>query len=86
MHKKIQAIQQKTATDISYDTEQLQKVRRENSHLHVKVKSLMSEVEDLRAQEQQMNSQEDEISKLRNKQIADCMDNIKNLEVSLKNF
>ncbi|KAG1679708.1 Centrosomal protein [Nymphon striatum] len=80
LHKKLQVIQLKSAADSSYDTEQLQKLRRENTHLHVKVKSLLSEINDLRAQEQHINSEKDEITKLRNKQIADCIENIKNLE------
>jgi len=68
----------------SSDSQHLRAVQKENIQLNLKVKSLLSELEEIRAQREQTGLQADSITRLQVKQMTELQSNLKAIEVKLK--
>jgi len=64
------------------DTQHLRTVQRENVTLNLKVKGLLTELEEIRAQREHAGFQSDSVSRLQNKQLVENQAAIKALDVS----
>ena len=56
-------------------------LQRENAQLHLKLKGVLSELEEIRAQKEHTGLQSDSVLRLQTKQIAEHQANVKSLEV-----
>ena len=64
------------------DAQRVRTLQRENAQLHMKVKGLLSELEEIRAQREHLGLQSDSVSRLQSKQLAEHSATVKALEVS----
>ena len=80
MRKDRETILSRSQTD-NTDAQRLRTLQRENAQLHMKVKGLLSELEESRAQREHLGLQSDSVSRLQAKQIIEHQANIKALEV-----
>lgn len=64
----------------SSDSQHLRAVQKENIQLNLKVKSLLSELEEIRAQREQTGLQADSITRLQVKQMTELQSNLKAIE------
>lgn len=71
--------QQKESTN---DTQHLRAIQKENIQLNLKVKSLLSELEEIRAQREQAGLQADSVTRLQVKQLTELQSSLKAIEVS----
>lgn len=69
--------QQKESTN---DTQHLRAVQKENIQLNLKVKSLLSELEEIRAQREQVGLQADSVTRLQVKQLTELQSSLKAIE------
>jgi len=67
--------------DATADSSHVRAVQRENVQLNVKVKSLLSELEEIRSQREHAGMQADSVTRLQVKQMAELSASIKALEV-----
>lgn len=63
------------------DPQRLRALQRENAQLHLKLKGLLSELEEIRAQREHLGLQSDSVSRLQSKQLAEHSASVKALEV-----
>ena len=70
-------------TDGSQDGQRVRMLQRENAQLHLKLKGLLSELEEIRAQREHLGMQSDSVTRLQSKQLAEHTANVKALEVML---
>ena len=63
------------------DTQRLRAVQRENAQLQLKIKGLLSELNETRAQNEHLGVQNESVTRLQTKQLAESAANIKALEV-----
>ena len=80
LRKDRETILSRSQTD-NTDAQRLRTLQRENAQLHMKVKGLLSELEESRAQREHLGLQSDSVSRLQAKQIIEHQANIKALEV-----
>lgn len=70
----------------SSDSQHLRAVQKENIQLNLKVKSLLSELEEIRAQREQSGLQADSITRLQVKQVTELQSNLKAIEVTFQRY
>ena len=83
MRKERETLLVRSQNDPNSDTQRLRTIQRENAQLHLKVKGLLSELEEIRAQREHFGLQSDSVSRLHSKQLAEHAANIKALEVCM---
>ena len=64
------------------DTQRLRAVQRENAQLQLKIKGLLSELEETRAQNEHLGVQNESVTRSQSKLLSENAANIKALEVS----
>jgi len=64
------------------DSERIRVVQRENAQLHLKLKSLSVELEEMQAQREKQSFDVDHVTRVQSKQITEHTATIKSLEVS----
>ena len=69
--------------DYGGDAQRIRLLQRENAQLHLKVKGLLTELEEIRSQREHLGLQSDNVSRLQSKQLAEHAANVKSLEVTL---
>ena len=82
LRKDREAILSRSQAD-NTDAQRMRTLQRENAQLHMKLKGVLSELEETRAQREHLGLQSDSVSRLQAKQILEHQANIKALEVSL---
>ncbi|XP_013415985.1 centrosomal protein of 83 kDa-like [Lingula anatina] len=80
LRKEREVILARQTTDTAGDAQRVRVVQRENSQLQLKIKGLLTELEEIRAQREHMGMQSDHVSRLQGKQLAEHSANIKALE------
>ncbi|XP_071810483.1 centrosomal protein of 83 kDa-like [Asterias amurensis] len=80
LHKDKEAIIAKFSQDNSHDGQRVRTLQRDNAQLHLKVKGLLSELEEIRAQREQTGLQSDHVSRLQTRQLTEHVATIKALE------
>jgi len=65
------------------DSAHVRAVQRENVQLNLKVKSLLSELDEIRSQHEHAGMQADNVTRLQVKQLAELSASVKALEVQL---
>ena len=70
----------------SSDSQRVRVLQRENAQLHLKVKGLLTELEEIRAQREHLGMQSDHVSRLQSKQLQEHAANIRALEVRYKRY
>ncbi len=63
------------------DAQRVRVLQRENAQLHLKLKGLLTELEEIRAQREHQGLQSDHVGRMQSKQLAENQANIKALEV-----
>nr|XP_002732997.2 PREDICTED: centrosomal protein of 83 kDa-like [Saccoglossus kowalevskii] len=82
-HEKAEAKRMMDEMKIQYETEDAQRNRvlqRENAQLHLKIKGLLTELEEIRAQREQAGLQSDHIARMQSKQLSENAAMVKTLE------
>lgn len=82
LRKEREAVVTKIQTDVSQDSQRVRVLQRENAQLHLKVQGLLSELEEIRAQREQLGVQSDQVSRLQAKQLVEHSATVKSLQVS----
>ena len=72
-------------TDMRQDTQKVRQLQRDNAQLHLKIKGLVSEMEELRAQQEHKGLQSDQITRLQSKQINEHASNLRSVQVGILN-
>ncbi|XP_072026442.1 centrosomal protein of 83 kDa-like isoform X2 [Amphiura filiformis] len=80
LHKDKEAIIAKYTSENSHDGQRVRTLHRENAALNQKVKGLLNELEEIRAQREQAGLQSDHVSRLQARQLTEHMANVKALE------
>ena len=70
----------------SGDAQRVRVLQRENAQLHLKMKGLLTELEEIRSQREHLGLQSDNVSRLQAKQLAEHAANVKSLEVNSQGF
>jgi predicted RNase H-like nuclease (RuvC/YqgF family) len=70
-------------SDVSHDTQKVRQLQRDNAQLNMKVKGLLSELEEIRAQREHLGMQSDHVSRIQTKQLTEHASNIRALQVNL---
>ena len=83
MRKEREALIARHQSENSIDSQRVRVLQRENAQLHLKVKALLTELEEIRAQREHTGLQSESTSRLQNKQLAEHAANIRALEVGL---
>ena len=65
----------------SQDAQRVRTLQRENAQLHLRMKGITSELDEIRAQKEHTGIQSDSVLRLQQKQIAEHAANVKSLEV-----
>ncbi|XP_071961397.1 centrosomal protein of 83 kDa-like [Antedon mediterranea] len=86
LRKDREAIVAKYTTEGSHDTQRVCNLHRENAQLNLKVKGLLTELEELRAQREQVGLQSDHVTRLQARQMSEHVANIKGLEAEIESF
>lgn len=73
----------KQQAETGHDTTKVRVLQRENAQLNLKVKGLLTELEEIRAQREHLGLQSDHVTRLQTKQMAEHAANVKSLEVTL---
>ena len=74
-------IMARSQTDTNSDTQRVRTLQRENAQLHLKMKGLLNELEEIRAQREHQGLQSDHVTRLQSKQLAEHAANVKALQV-----
>lgn len=72
----------KIQTEGSQDSHRVRVLQRENAQLHLKIKGLMTEMDEVRAQREKIGSESESLVRIQGKQITEHQATIKSLEVS----
>ncbi|XP_038061633.1 centrosomal protein of 83 kDa-like [Patiria miniata] len=80
LHKDKEAIVAKFSQDNSHDGQRVRTLQRDNAQLHLKVKGLLTELEEIRVQREQTGLQSDHVSRLQARQLTEHVATIKALE------
>ncbi|XP_033114662.1 centrosomal protein of 83 kDa-like [Anneissia japonica] len=86
LRKDREAIIAKYTSEGSHDTQRVRNLHRENAQLNLKVKGLLTELEELRAQREQFGLQSDHVTRLQARQMSEHVANIKALEAEKDSF
>ena len=82
MRKERESIISKQQSETAHDTQKVRSLQRDNAQLHLKMKGLLTELEDIRAQRENLGLQSDHVARLQAKQLSEHAANIRALEVS----
>lgn len=67
---------------MTQDVQRVRVLQRENAQLHLKIKGLLTELEEIRAQREHLGLQSDHVTRLQTKQLTENAANVRALEVS----
>lgn len=81
LRKERETLITKSGEPTDSDMQRLRALQRENEQLHLKIKSIELELDEIRAQREQIGLQSDSTTRLQNKQIAEQNAVVKALEV-----
>ena len=70
-------------TDNTTDASRVRTLQRENAQLHLKLKGLLTELEEIRAQRENLGLQHDHVARLQTKQLVENAANVRALEVRM---
>jgi septal ring factor EnvC (AmiA/AmiB activator) len=65
------------------DSQRVRVLQRENAQLHLKIKGLMTEMDEVRANREKIGSESESLVRVQGKQITEHQATIKSLEVSI---
>lgn len=68
-------------TECSQDSQRVRLLQRDNAQLHLKVKGLLAELEEIRAQREKEGLDSDSVSRIQSKQLTEQAVNVKGLQV-----
>lgn len=71
----------KIQTEGSQDLQRVRVLQRENAQLHLKIKGLMSELDEVRAQREKIGSESESLVRIQGKQVTELQASVKSLEV-----
>jgi len=71
----------KIQTEGSQDSQRVRVLQRENAQLHLKIKGLMTEMDEVRAQREKVGHESESLVRIQGKQITEHQATIKSLEV-----
>lgn len=71
----------KIQTEGSQDSHRARILQRENAQLHLKIKGLITEMDEVRAQKEKTGSESESLVRIQGKQITEHQATIKSLEV-----
>jgi len=71
----------KMQTEGCQDSHRVRVLQRENAQLHLKIKGLMTEMDEVRAQREKIGSESESLVRIQGKQITEHQASIKSLEV-----
>lgn len=80
LRKEREAIILKQQTDVTQDVQRVRVLQRENAQLHLKIKGLLTELEEIRAQREHLGLQSDHVTRLQTKQLTENAANVRALE------
>ena len=72
----------KIQSEGTQDSQRVRVLQRENAQLHLKIKGLMTEMDEVRAQREKIGTESESLVRVQAKQIAEHQSSIKSLEVS----
>lgn len=67
-------------SDMKQDTQKVRQLQRDNAQLHLKIKGLVSELDELRAQQEHKGLQTDQVTRLQVKQINEHASNLRSIQ------
>ena len=82
LRKERELVMSRHQSDGSQDGQRVRFLQRENAQLHLKLKGLLSELEEIRAQREHLGMQSDSVARLQSKQLTEHSGNVKALEVN----
>ena len=74
----------KIQSEGTQDSQRVRVLQRENAQLHLKIKGLMTEMDEVRAQREKVGTESESLVRIQGKQITEHQSSIKSLEVSFK--
>ncbi|XP_064633317.1 centrosomal protein of 83 kDa-like [Lineus longissimus] len=80
LRKEREATIARQLSEVSHDTQKVRQLQRDNAQLHLKVKGLLSELEEIRAQREHLGMQSDHVSRIQTKQLTEHASNIRALQ------
>ncbi|XP_030839312.1 centrosomal protein of 83 kDa-like isoform X2 [Strongylocentrotus purpuratus] len=80
LHRDKEAIVAKYSQENSHDSDKVRTLYRDNAQLNLKVKGLLTELDEIRAQREQSGLQSDHVSRLQARQLSEHATNIKALQ------
>ncbi|CAH1784057.1 unnamed protein product [Owenia fusiformis] len=80
LRKERETVIGKLQQDTSSDNQKCRVLQRENTQLNLKMKSLLAELEEIRAQREHLGLQSDHVARLQSKQITEHSANLRSLE------
>ncbi|XP_014674367.1 PREDICTED: centrosomal protein of 83 kDa-like isoform X2 [Priapulus caudatus] len=80
LRKDREAWTSRRSVDTSHDAQRVRTLQRDNAQLHLKVKGLLTELEEINAQREHMGLQSSHVARLQAKQVSEYIGNIKTLQ------
>ena len=81
LRKERESLVARQQSEGSQDGQRVRALQRENAQLNLKVKGLLTELEEIRAQREHLGLQSDNVARLQSKQLAEHAANVKALQV-----
>ena len=83
MRKERETTIQKIQSEGTQDSQRVRVLQRENAQLHLKIKGLMTEMDEVRAQREKIGTESESLVRTQGKQISEYQSSIKALEVGV---